>query len=218
MQDAQDQLELFLHSWLDQRVLAGERPDPARDDKALAKAVVRADRCLGLLDAIWPSGPPASRPSDGDDSDDFVTKGPDSFGRFQIKRLLGRGGMGNVFLAFDPVIQRELALKVPHPGILIDREARRRFRREARAAGVLRHPNIVPIYESGEVDGIHYIASEYCPGTTLTRWMRNESIDAPPLQSHTVATKILEEDDSSDEFQEPLLHPHSFFEAVAAPE
>jgi tRNA A-37 threonylcarbamoyl transferase component Bud32 len=100
---------------------------------------------------------------------------PRRLGRFEIRRLLGRGGFGVVFLAYDPRLNREVALKVPRAEGLITEELRTRFQREARAAAGLDHPNIVPIYEAGEVGPICYIASAYCPGVTLAAWLKDRA-------------------------------------------
>jgi tetratricopeptide (TPR) repeat protein len=90
-----------------------------------------------------------------------------SLGRFRIIRELGAGGFGCVFLAHDPSIDRDVALKVSRAGIPAAMAERQRFRHEALAAGRLDHPNIVPIYEAGEVGPICYIAAAFCPGITL---------------------------------------------------
>jgi WD40 repeat protein/serine/threonine protein kinase len=94
---------------------------------------------------------------------------PDHLGRFQIRRELGRGGFGVVFLAHDPQLRREVALKVPRPDVLVSPELRERFLREARAAAALDHPNVVPVYEAGAVGFVCYIAAAYCPGCTLAQ-------------------------------------------------
>jgi hypothetical protein len=89
-----------------------------------------------------------------------------AIGRYQVVRLLGRGGMGEVYLAYDPVLEREVAVKLI--GGELDREsARPRLVQEARAASRLRHPNIVTIFDAGEHDGAPYIAMEHVPGETL---------------------------------------------------
>ncbi len=92
-------------------------------------------------------------------------------GRFQIVRELGRGGFGIVFLAIDPVLGREVALKIPRPDSLVSPQLRRRFLREAQAAGTLNHPNLVRVFESGEWGPIWYIAEEYCAGKSLADWL-----------------------------------------------
>ncbi|MGD9644628.1 MAG: WD40 repeat domain-containing serine/threonine protein kinase [Pirellulales bacterium] len=90
-------------------------------------------------------------------------------GRFAIKRELGRGGFAVVFLAHDPVLNREVALKVPRPEVLLAEGVRLRFDREARAVARLTHPNLVPLFEVGEAGAISYIVSAYCPGPTLAQ-------------------------------------------------
>jgi hypothetical protein len=91
---------------------------------------------------------------------------PTRIGRFEVDRLLGRGGMGEVYLARDPVIERPVAIKLI--GATVENEtARRRLVREARTAGRLRHPNIVTIFEAGEHEQQPYIAMEFVPGETL---------------------------------------------------
>jgi len=90
-------------------------------------------------------------------------------GRYEITGELGRGAMGVVYKALDPTIGRTVALKTMRLDVhgLDAQEMVRRFQNEARAAGVLNHPNIVTIYDAGERDGIFYIAMEFIEGTTL---------------------------------------------------
>ncbi len=90
-----------------------------------------------------------------------------SLGPYAIVRKLGQGGMGEVFLARDPRLGREVALKVLPEELVADPERRSRFLREARAAAALKHPNITTIYEVGETNGRDYIAFEYVEGPTL---------------------------------------------------
>ena len=92
---------------------------------------------------------------------------PVSLGRFQLVKLLGQGGFGAVYLAHDPQLDRDVALKVPRPGTLNSREHVERFLREARAAAQLRHPNIVPVYDAGKIDDTYYIAVAYVDGQPL---------------------------------------------------
>ncbi len=110
-------------------------------------------------------------------------------GRFQIRGLLGQGAFGMVFLAADPQLDREVALKVPRPEALLTSEVRERFLREARAAAGLDHPNLVPVYEAGVVGPFCYIASAYCPGITLSQWLKERSELTPVrLAAALVAT------------------------------
>jgi serine/threonine protein kinase/Tol biopolymer transport system component len=96
-----------------------------------------------------------------------------SVGPYQIVSLLGEGGMGQVYLADDTRLNRKLALKLLPPHFTINRDRVRRFEREARAASALNHPNIVTIYEIGQSNSAHFIATEFVDGKTL-RQMMNE--------------------------------------------
>lgn len=112
------------------------------------------------------------------------------FGRFQIERLLGRGGMGCVFLAFDPQIGRRVALKIPHPGSLVDSEVRERFLREARAAGGLKHAGIVPVFESGHEGDVCYLVSEYCEGPNLAEWLSHRLSPVPVRMAAALVARL----------------------------
>ncbi len=90
-----------------------------------------------------------------------------SFGPYQIARLLGRGGMGEIYLAEDNRLGRKVALKLLPSYFAKDRERVIRFQREARAASALNHPNILTIYEIGEIDSREFIATEFVEGRTL---------------------------------------------------
>jgi tetratricopeptide (TPR) repeat protein/tRNA A-37 threonylcarbamoyl transferase component Bud32 len=102
-----------------------------------------------------------------------------TLGRFEIRRELGRGAYGIVYLAYDPQLRREVALKVPRPESIVTPELRDRFLREAQAAASLEHPNLVPVYEVGEVGPVCYLASAYCPGQTLAAWLKEQRELAP---------------------------------------
>jgi serine/threonine protein kinase len=93
------------------------------------------------------------------------------FGKFEIEDELGQGAMGKVYRARDPLLDRPVALKTITPALLKSEEALKRFQREARAAARLQHPNIVTIYEVGEVEGTHYIAMELVEGLDMAQVM-----------------------------------------------
>ena len=107
-----------------------------------------------------------------------VAAHPDSIGRFVVVRLLGRGGMGKLYLARDPAIGRQVAIKLLRDDPESP-EIRERFLREARAAGSLRHLNIVTIFDIGEHDDQPFIAMEFVDGDTLGEIIRRK--DAVPL-------------------------------------
>ncbi|WP_304685031.1 Stk1 family PASTA domain-containing Ser/Thr kinase [Ileibacterium valens] len=87
--------------------------------------------------------------------------------RYTILNLIGQGGMADVYLAHDEILNREVAIKVLRPKLSEDPMTLVRFTREASAASRLSHPNVVDIYDVGESDGLHYIVMEYIRGQTL---------------------------------------------------
>ena len=97
---------------------------------------------------------------------------PARIGRFEIRCQLGRGGFGIVYRAYDPLLCREVALKIPRADALVDSDCLARFQREARAAAGLDHPNLVSVHEAGQLGPICYIAYAYCPGSDLATWLK----------------------------------------------
>jgi serine/threonine-protein kinase len=108
------------------------------------------------------------------------------FGRYQVERHLGRGGMGDVFLVRDTIINRQAALKTIRPDADLDPkqviEMRQRFYREAQTAGKLTHPHIVTVYDVGEDLGMSYIVMEFVEGQTLTQWMKKKRLSVPQIK------------------------------------
>ncbi|PMC38391.1 serine/threonine protein kinase [Bacillus sp. UMB0899] len=93
-------------------------------------------------------------------------------GRYKILEVIGGGGMANVYLARDMILEREVAMKVLRFDFSNDDEFIKRFRREAQSTTSLAHPNIVSIYDVGEEDGIYYIVMEYVEGQTLKQYIQ----------------------------------------------
>lgn len=88
-------------------------------------------------------------------------------GKYEVQDLIGEGAMGVVYRALDPMLNRSVAVKVMNDALALDENFRTRFLREARAAGSLQHPNVITVYDCGEMDGHLYIAMEYVAGTDL---------------------------------------------------
>lgn len=96
-------------------------------------------------------------------------------GRYKILEMIGGGGMANVYLAHDMILDRDVAVKVLRLDFANDEEFIRRFRREAQSATSLAHPNIVNIFDVGEEDSIYYIVMEYVEGQTLKQYIQSNS-------------------------------------------
>src|SRR5947209_1120662 len=99
------------------------------------------------------------------------------FGAYEIVVPIGRGGMGEVYLAADRRLGRKVALKLLPTSFTQNADRLRRFEQEARAASALNHPNILTIYEIGEVAGAHFIATEFIEGETLRQYLRGAQPD-----------------------------------------
>src|SRR5688572_21713403 len=114
--------------------------------------------------------------------------------QYSIQRLLGRGGMGAVYLATERSLDRSVAIKVLAPEMSATDESTERFRREARIAARLAHPNIVPLYAFGEVDGLWYYVMGYVRGGSLQERLSFEG----PLPCETVRRVVAELGDALD--------------------
>lgn len=97
-------------------------------------------------------------------------------GNYRIVRLVGSGGMGQVYLAEDLRLGRKIALKILPKSLVSDAELVRRFKNEARAAAALNHPGIAHIYEIDEIDGSHFIAMEFVDGQTLSKFFKRGTL------------------------------------------
>ncbi len=100
---------------------------------------------------------------------------------YEVGESLGKGGMGEVYLARDTRLNRKVALKILDPGTAGDPSRKARFEREARAIAALNHPNIVTVYSVEEAEGTHFIAMEMIEGTTLTKLIARSGIDLDRL-------------------------------------
>ena len=163
----QNQVSDRLRGDVESLLQAGENTINAFADR-VASAAVRAlldpaaPAPSGELSAAMPAPAPAPPP---------ILLQPTVIGRYQVSRLVGRGGMSEVYLARDPMLERDIAVKLL-TGEIDSEVARRRLAREASAAGRLRHPNIVTIFDAGEHEGRSFIAMEYVPGETLRSIIR----------------------------------------------
>src|SRR6478736_5900928 len=109
-------------------------------------------------------------------------------GRYEIRSKIGEGGMGEVYLARDTQLDRDIAIKILTAQIARDQQRLHRFLQEARAAAALSHPNIAHIYEIGEHEGGYFIAMEHVEGVTLDQKMAGRPL--PIGESLDIAIQI----------------------------
>lgn len=114
----------------------------------------------------------------------MITKGQKINDRYEIVKTIGEGGMANVYLAYDTILERNVAVKILRGDLANDEKFVRRFQREALSASSLSHPNIVEVYDVGEDNGVYYIVMEYIDGKHLKQLLKrrgkltlNEVID-----------------------------------------
>ena len=109
--------------------------------------------------------------------------------RYEIQQRIGRGGMADVFLARDQLLDRPVAIKVLFPEFAVDPSFVERFRREAQSAANLNHPNIVSVYDWGKYENTYFMAMEYVPGRTLADVLRlNGHINS--VQAAEIASEV----------------------------
>ncbi|MBI3856494.1 MAG: serine/threonine protein kinase [Planctomycetes bacterium] len=113
---------------------------------------------------------------------------PKAVGKYQVLGSIGRGGMGEVFKAYQPDLHRHVAIKTLLSGEQASEEFLQRFQREARMAAKLSHPNIVPIYDIGAEGKLHYIVMEYVEGRSLKQLLEEKKLD--PEKSLRIALTI----------------------------
>jgi serine/threonine protein kinase len=105
-------------------------------------------------------------------------------GPYELLSPLGAGGMGEVYLAQDTRLSRQVALKILPAEVAANQERMRRFVQEAKAAAALNHPNIAHIYEIGEVEGVNFIAMEFIDGQTLREYIHRGQTELGKLLRH----------------------------------
>jgi hypothetical protein len=169
--DAEAALDVVFHEYL-LRERLGETPDPAELPRRFPRhaVVLRAQIDLHLAVAAGAAATAApTSPAGGAPAAHGL---PEVFGRYRVHKKLGQGGMATVYLAHDTRLDRPVALKVPRFGAAEDPVLIERFQREARIAATLRHPNLCPVYDLGQIDGVHYLAMPLLTGETLAAWLQ----------------------------------------------
>jgi serine/threonine protein kinase len=113
-----------------------------------------------------------------------------TLGRYRIVERLGEGGMGVVFRAEDPRLERDVALKILKQDALHDEDSKRRFRLEARALSRLLHPNIATLFDFDSDKGVDFLVLEFVPGESLARMLANGSL--PETRARAIAIDVSE--------------------------
>ncbi len=109
-----------------------------------------------------------------------------SFGQYEIRRLIGKGGMGEVYEAYDTKKGRAVALKLLTDNYADDEKFRERFLRESRAAAILQEPHVIPIHDWGEINGVLYIDMRLVQGQTLHEMLKTGSLEPRRTRSRPV--------------------------------
>ena len=160
------------------RVIPEGRPSQADDDDRARSRLLLLLRMLEAPEVTTDT--PADGVARADRPVDLETR--PLLGRFQVLRELGSGGFGFVVHAHDQLLGREVALKMPLPERVLTSGDVHRFLREARAVARLDHPNIVRVFEAGELGPLgYYIASEFCDGPSLKQWLWAQNVPVRAL-------------------------------------
>ena len=130
----------------------------------------------------------------------MIAKGSKINDRYQIIKTLGEGGMANVYLAHDTILDRNVAVKVLRGDLATDEKFVRRFQREALSASSLSHPNIVEMYDVGEDDGQYYIVMEFVDGKTLKQVLKQ--------RGHLSVTEVI---DIMSQLTDGMAHAHDAY-------
>ncbi len=170
-----------------------DRGEFGQNDSALETEIpdelrLAVDECRHCLDFLHETRIQAAIPSQGQENvrRQRIPIVPTHIGRFEVLEQLGVGGFGIVFRGYDPMMRREVAIKIPRPELLGSPESIERFAHEAAAVAQLEHPNIVPVFDS-DCDGVlPYIVMPYIPGKTLAQWRAGEPELSPRMAAEIV--------------------------------
>lgn len=162
--------------------MVADRPDRSEGDDGAADGPTTAE-VVQRLESLWARQKPAAA---------VGLPGPvgHRVGKYVIRRIIGRGAFGVVYQAYDDQLQRDVALKVPRPEVVLDREKLVRFEREATTAAGLDHPSIMPVYEADLCGPTPFIASAYCSGPDLGRWLGGRESPVPAEQAAAFVAQL----------------------------
>jgi predicted Ser/Thr protein kinase len=165
------------------------RPDPSSSSHERTPPPVKPEN--DTVAATPPIGTFATLPQQAEPAPGRLPdKLPAPFGRYELLKQLGQGGMGAVYLARDTQLDRLVALKVPFFTASDGPHVLERFLREARAAATLHHANVCPVFDVGQIDGIHYLTMAYIEGRSLAEVLRGDKKPATPREAAALVRKL----------------------------
>jgi WD40 repeat protein len=176
--DHDDAFAASLAAW-DQAVADGKTDHSSLADTPRLR---QAQAFLQQVESLWPRRPeplpaPAAAPLG-------------KLGRLNLQRVLGMGGFAVVYLAEDTALGRAVAVKLPLPELLFTPRVRERFLREARVVAQLHHPNILPIFDIGEMVSSCYLVTAYCAGGSLADWLRQRTAPVSPRLAAAIMAQL----------------------------
>jgi serine/threonine protein kinase len=171
-----EEIEGAIHTLRKLREIAGPAPRPDGDDPStIATAASFAPDASSLLERTTdPTLPMGTVAPEAGRREAVALQAGESFGRYQVVRLLGRGAMGAVYLAYDSQLQRHVALKTPSLGD--NPQTIERFFREARSAAQLRSPYLCPVYDAGQIGPVYYLSMAFIDGRPMGQVMAEGGI------------------------------------------
>ena len=160
--------------------------DACKDDPALRSEIESLIASHEQAESLFDS--PAFEIAAGLMADDKAALAGRRIGHYKLLSQIGQGGMGEVYLAHDSRLNRRVALKLLPAHFTRDEQRVRRFEQEARAASAFNHPNILVIFEIGQVEDVHFIATEFIEGQTLRQRMASAKLNAEEVLDVAVQT------------------------------
>jgi hypothetical protein len=184
-------VDLIYHEFL-LRERRGDQPDPADYERRFPQYAMTLRQQIALHYALAPEAAAKTLTCQANtalapNEAAGPTRLPEVFGRYRIQRQIGQGGMGAVYLAHDTQLDRTVALKVPRFDGEATHRSIERFYREARIAATFHHPNLCPVFDVGQIDGVHYLTMPYLQGELLSAWLKREAQLPPALAARLTA-------------------------------
>jgi hypothetical protein len=162
--------------------MPNDRPNHAERQTGKPEPHLSVEEVVTRLDKLWTEPPAEAAP--------LLDLSGQRIGSYRIEQPVGCGAFGIVYRARDEQLDRDVALKVPRPEVLLDAEKLGRFESEAATAATLDHPSIVPVYTADLTGPTPFIASAYCAGPDLGEWLAKQAVPLEPEQAARFMIKV----------------------------